>query len=125
MKCRLHKTDSGSALVVCPADNSLHQLAADAATLNGGVDGNGSDPENHRPLIEAVTSKNSAIGLGNHAVEMRVGNKPREQADGDFRRGKVAWKSVGLVNGGEGVETDLPAGCGVGRHGLPDENFRL
>ena len=51
-----------------------HQAAPHATALSGGVDGDGTDTSNSRPLVKAVTADDSPAPFRDHAEKSRTVN---------------------------------------------------
>ena len=93
VKRGLYQADSGRTASVGAIHHGLHQLAADAAILDVGVDGDGTDTGNRGALIEAIAAHDAAFDFGDDAVETGSENII-EAAARRFRRGEIARKTV-------------------------------
>src|SRR5207248_5282459 len=103
-------------------DDGLHERAAYAGVLGGGVDGEGADASDGGALVEAVAAEDAAVVFGEDAVEAGRGEHHGHDADGSFRRGEVAGEAVAPIDGGEGVVANAAAGgCVIGGGGAEDQ----
>jgi len=62
----------------------LHQGRADAPILHCRIDGDGSQPDDWRTLIDEVAADNIAVEFGNDAVRAGTRASSRQQADRDI-----------------------------------------
>ena len=124
MKGGLDQTDSGSAPLVRAIQRRLHELTSDTEVLYARVDGDRAKASNHGTFIEAVAADDPAVVFGDDAIEAGVRKHHGEHASSSVRVGKIAGKTVGRADRGEGVEANLPGDEAVFRFGGPNCNVR-
>src|SRR5271165_5993099 len=113
MEGRLAQAHAGNVPRGRAVHRMLHQAAADALVLHGGIHRDRTEADNSGALVEEVAADDSSVPLGHYAVEERMSQQHADEARSHFRRGKVVWEAVGGVDGAESVETDASAGSRV------------
>jgi hypothetical protein len=86
----------------------LHQGGADAPILHCRIDGDGSQPDDWRTLIDEVAADNTAVEFGNDAVRGTRASS-RQQTDRDIGIAERGRKIVLRCDRREGLVAD-PAG---------------
>ena len=109
MKCSLYQAYASRAAFIRPIDHRLHQHSSDAEVLRIGIDSDGADAGNDGAFVKCIAPHDTALDFRHDAVETRMGEHLRNNADGHFRPGKVARKVVCGVDRGKGPVADLTA----------------
>jgi uncharacterized damage-inducible protein DinB len=83
------------------------------------------DTSNQGALVEAITSHDATASLRHHAIKIRVRKQRRHHPGGNFRRGKIAGKSMPGTQGRKRLVANISAGGAVSRCRGPNYNFVL
>ena len=125
MKRGLNQPHSGEVLLPRPIQNSLHQLASDAAILRVRIDGDRPQAGDGIAFVQAVAAGDAAVGFGNYAIgagqrNNRVNSCTPLSSDG--KSGGKLWLVLIFL---KCFVADLPAGWGIFRFCAPDDQGGL
>jgi hypothetical protein len=113
VKGGLQQPDPGGAALARAVEHGDHQPAADRLVLRRWIDRDGADAGDGAAFVEKVAANDISVLLGHHRVETRVRQQHRQGAGGRFRRRKIPWKIVLVVDCFERLETDDATSRGV------------
>jgi len=86
VKSCLHQPHTRALAVGGAIHDRDHQAAPHATVLSGGVDGDGTDTCNSRPLVKAVTADDSPAPFRDHAEKSRMSEHERDNFRRDLNR---------------------------------------
>ena len=120
MVTNLDETRPERAAIVGALDDGLHEAAAEAVVLVGGVDEQRADAEDGVALVEAVAADDAVGSLGDQAVEISVGEHLGGEAGGEIDVGNVEREAVELTDLAEGLEAEGAADFDIAGAGAAD-----
>jgi len=118
VKGGLHEAKARRTAFARAIDDGLHQLAAQAVVLCGGVDRDGANSVDDGAFVEAIRTENPLLQFSDNAVEAGSAEEIADEPESLFRAGEVAREIVRGVDACKGVVANPGAvgdilGCGA------------